>query len=104
MSRGDYRLSYRALCFTYPRRESNSRQLACKARALPLSYRGMAMFQAGRDDTIRTCNLLDPNQARYSSGATSRWHGWGDSTPQLATLEIGAPPVELHPYRAGDEP
>ena len=32
----------------------------------------MAMLQAGRDDTIRTCNLLDPNQARYSSCATSR--------------------------------
>src|SRR6185312_12428535 len=43
------------------------RQPACKAEALPLSYRGVR-----RDDTIRTCNLLVPNQVRFTNCATSR--------------------------------
>src|SRR5882724_9669961 len=85
MSPADYRLSYRALCFTNPRRDSS----------------GTA---AGRDDTIRTCSFLDPDQARYQVAPHPAWHGWRESNPQRAALETVALPVELHPYRTGDEP
>jgi hypothetical protein len=63
-----------------------------------VSYRG-----TGRDDTIRTCNLLDPNQARSTSCATSRLARMEGLEPPHADLETAALPVELHPYRTGDE-
>ena len=40
MSPADYRLSYRASTFTYPRRESNSRQPACKSRGSSVELQG----------------------------------------------------------------
>ena len=58
MSPADFRLSYRALGFTYP----------CNG--------------AGRDGTIRTCSLLDPSQVRYQVAPHPAGTDGGTRTPE----------------------
>jgi hypothetical protein len=95
MSPTDYRAVLPRTVFPYPRRDSNSRQPACKAGALPLSYRGvllivgMTRFERATpwSQTRRAAKLRHIPLARME----------GLEPPTLAALETTALPVELHP-------
>ena len=69
---------------------------AWKAEVLPLNYTRVR-YNSGRDDTIRTCDPLVPNQVLYQAELrpVKKWCRREDLNPQPTDYKSVALPVEL---------